>query len=290
MRYYRLVDNQKDERLVARDGAAAYDLTAVKPELETFLDLICASRIAGTDVDDLVRRFIDEAPQIPSETLEEGRSLPVIPEEVWAAGVTYEISEEARKEESSMPDIYLDVYGAERPELFFKATLSRTVGPDEAIGIREDSSWNVPEPELGIVLYRGEAVGYTVGNDVSSREIEGANPLYLPQAKVYDRSCAIGPCVVSPGSVTDPSDLEMRMTITRDGDTIYDDSTSTGKMVRSHDDLISHFRRHNVVPELAVLLTGTSLVPDDQFTLREGDHVSIHIEGIGKLSNDVITV
>jgi 2-dehydro-3-deoxy-D-arabinonate dehydratase len=187
-----------------------------------------------------------------------------------------------------MPDIYVDVYDAERPEIFFKATAERTVGPGEAIGVRGDSDWNVPEPELGVVLYRGDTVGYTVGNDVSSRAIEGANPLYLPQAKVYDRCCALGPCVAT--DVSDPHDLELSMTITRDGETVYEGATSTAEMVRTCEELVSYLTRHNTLPEVTVLLTGTSLVPEDEFTLQPGDGVTIDIEDIGTLSNPVVEV
>jgi 2-dehydro-3-deoxy-D-arabinonate dehydratase len=186
------------------------------------------------------------------------------------------------------PDIYVDVYDAERPEIFFKATAERTVGPGEAIGVRGDSDWNVPEPELGVVLYRGDTVGYTVGNDVSSRAIEGANPLYLPQAKVYDRCCALGPCVAT--DVSDPHDLELSMTITRDGETVYEGATSTAEMVRTCEELVSYLTRHNTLPEVTVLLTGTSLVPEDEFTLQPGDGVTIDIEDIGTLSNPVVEV
>jgi len=213
-----------------------------------------------------------------------------VPEEVWAAGVTYEISEQAREQESGMADVYLDVYDAERPEIFFKATPSRTVGPGGAIGVRGDSDWNVPEPELGVVLYDGDIVGYTVGNDVSSRDIEGDNPLYLPQAKVYDRCCSIGPCVVGADGVDDPHDLAMSMQINRDGETVYDDATATAEMARTCEELVAYWQAHNSVPELGVLLTGTSLVPEDEFTLMPGDEVRIDIEGIGELVNPVIEV
>jgi 2-dehydro-3-deoxy-D-arabinonate dehydratase len=209
---------------------------------------------------------------------------------VWAAGVTYKISEEAREAESGMPEMYLDVYDSQRPELFFKATPEHTVGPEVPIGIRSDSNWNVPEPELGIVLYEGSIVGYTIGNDVSSREIEGKNPLYLPQAKTYDRCCALGPCVASPETVADPHDLTISMSIERDETQIYAGETSTGEMKRSCQELIDYWTQCNAVPEVAVLLTGTSLVPDDSFTLRPKDTVRIQIEKIGSLVNPVIEV
>ena len=263
-----------------------YDLTAVKPDLTSFDDLARAATVTDAGVDEVAERLLDRAPA----TEEEGPPLAPVADEVWAAGVTYAISEQAREAESGMPDMYLDVYEAERPEVFFKATPGRTVGPGEAVGVREDAEWNVPEPELGVVLHRGDIVGYTVGNDVSSRDIEGANPLYLPQAKVYDRCCSLGPCVVSAESVGDPHDLEMSMTIGRDGEQVFEGSTSTAEMVRTCEELVSYYTRHNAVPERAVLLTGTSIVPPDEFTLREGDSVGIDIEGIGTLENDVVTV
>jgi 2-dehydro-3-deoxy-D-arabinonate dehydratase len=216
--------------------------------------------------------------------------LPVDAAEVWAAGVTYAISEEAREAESSMPEMYLDVYDADRPELFFKATPSRTVGPDEPVGIRADSDWDTPEPELGVVIHRGRTVGFTIGNDVSSRDIEGENPLYLPQAKVYDRCCSIGPCVASTGTIPDPHDLRMDLEIERDGDVLFEDATSTGEMVRTCEELVSYLARSNPLPEMAVLLTGTALVPPEAFTLRPGDEVRIEIESVGRLRNPVVEV
>ncbi len=288
MHYYRVVDQTGSYRLIVDNGESTCDLTAVKPALTSFADLARASNITGTSVDNVVSGLLEDAPSVDFTT--STQLAPIEAEEVWAAGVTYEISEQAREDESGMPEVYLDVYEADRPELFFKATPSRTVSSGDQIGIRADSNWDVPEPELGIVLYQGELVGYTIGNDVSSREIEGLNPLYLPQAKVYDQCCAIGPCVVSAEAIDDPHDLEMTMTITRGEEIMYEESTSTGEMVRTCDELVSYFRRHNSVPETAVLLTGTSLVPDDSFTLQENDNVAISVEGIGTLENQVTTV
>lgn len=287
MRYYRH-ERGNDGRLLADDGETTYDLTAVKPRLRRFRDLAAAADVADKGVDTLANNLLADAPVVEYSVVD--RTRPVAPEEVWAAGVTYQISEQARKEESSMAEIYLDVYDADRPEIFFKATPSRTVGPGEAIGVRGDSDWNVPEPELGLVLYDGSVVGYTIGNDVSSREIEGANPLYLPQAKVYDRCCSLGPCVVGAESVNDPQDLPMAMQITRNGETLYDETTSTAEMVRSCEELVDCWQAHNAVPELGVLLTGTSLVPEEEFTLKPGDTVTIEIEGIGELTNPVTEV
>ena len=287
MRYYQLADSGT-RRLVVDDGSATRDLTAAKPRLETFGDLARAADLADATPDELATRHLDAAPEL--DAFEDSIGVPVDAAEIWAAGVTYRISEEAREEESDTPDMYMDVYDAERPEVFFKATPGRTVGPGDAVGIREDSAWDVPEPELGVVLYDGAIVGYTVGNDVSSRSIEGENPLYLPQAKVYDKCCSIGPCVATPPEIDDPHDLSLSMSISRDGTEVYDDRTSTGEMVRSCEELVSYYTRHNAVPELSVLLTGTSLVPENDFTLRAGDEVTIEIEGIGTLSNVVEAV
>jgi 2-dehydro-3-deoxy-D-arabinonate dehydratase len=289
MRYYRTAEGA-ERRLVAATDDGAYDLTAARRRLDRFRDLARAASLAGETVDEVAAGLVDEAEPIDLDAVESTSALPVVPSEVWAAGVTYEISEQAREAESGMPEIYLDVYDADRPEIFFKATPSRLVGPGDDVGVRADSDWNVPEPELGIVLYEGEIVGYTVGDDVSSRSIEGNNPLYLPQAKVYDRSCALGPCVASTGTVEDPLDLAMSMEISRDGEVQYREGTSTGEMVRTCEELVDYLTSHNAVPELSVLLTGTSLVPEDGFTLRPGDRIEIDIEGIGTLVNGTVEV
>lgn len=289
MRYYHL-QTDDGQRLVAREADDATDLTAAKPRLTSFVDLARAANVAGSSVDNLAANLVHEGDTVSNERLRADAKRPLRPDEVWAAGVTYEISEEAREAESGMPEMYLDVYSAERPEIFFKATPNRTVGPHEAVGIRADSDWDVPEPELGVVLYDEEIVGYTIGNDMSSRSIEGANPLYLPQAKVYDRCCAIGPCISSPETVEDPHDLEMSMSIEREGDRVFEDATRTSEMARSVEELVSYYTRHNDVPEVAVLLTGTSLVPPDEFTLEEGDELHLKIDRIGTLENHVVTV
>ena len=289
MRYYQLAGSD-GRRLVVDDGEGIADLTAVKPTLDSFGDLADAASIAGVEADEVTARLAKEAPRLGEATVEEAATVPVDAGEVWAAGVTYEISEAAREEESTMPEMYLDVYDNERPEIFFKATPSRTVGPSEAVGIRADSEWDVPEPELGIVLSGEEIVGYTIGNDMSSRSIEGENPLYLPQAKVYDRCCSIGPCVRSAASIEDPHDLEMWMEIRRGEETLYEEATNTGEMARTVEELVEYYTKHNPVPDQSVLLTGTSLVPENDFTLREGDVVEIGIESIGTLSNPVTQV
>jgi len=270
--------------LVAENETGAYDLSE---DFGSFEDL---ARRAHEGLDVAARARIAEGPAPEVDLRDLSLDAPLYAEEVWAAGVTYRISEEARESESETADIYDRVYDADRPELFFKSTPSRTVGPGEAVGIRADSDWDVPEPELGVVLYDGDVIGYTAGNDVSSRDIEGENPLYLPQAKVYDRSCSVGPAVASPETIGDPQDLAMSVVIERDGGPVFEDATSTAEMVRSCEELVDYWTRHNAVPEFGVLLTGTSLVPPDEFSLREGDRVRIEIESIGSLDNGVVTV
>jgi 2-dehydro-3-deoxy-D-arabinonate dehydratase len=214
---------------------------------------------------------------------------PLLPgAEVWAAGVTYESSKYARMSESEGGgDFYARVYVADRPELFFKATPHRTVGHGVPVRLRGDSKWNVPEPELAVVASpSGAILGYTIGNDMSSRDIEGANPLYLPQAKVYLGSCALGPWIVPAGAV-DPSNLAIRLSIERDGRSAYQGETSTARMRRSPEELVGWAMRENEFPGGLALLTGTGVIPPDDFTLMSGDAVSIEIEGIGELRNPV---
>ncbi len=214
---------------------------------------------------------------------------PTDSQEVWAAGVTYERSKVAREEESAGSGIYDRVYDAPRPEIFFKATPSRTVGPNEPVAVRRDSRWNVPEPELALVINQAmELVGFTVGNDMSSRDIEGENPLYLPQAKVYARCCALGPLIALSAAVPAPNDLAVDLQIERDGATAFSGSTSTRKIVRPFAELIAFLGRDNLFPEGVVLLTGTGIIPPDEFSLQAGDEVSISIAGIGELRNPVV--
>jgi len=214
--------------------------------------------------------------------------LPVEPAEVWCAGVTYERSRDARVEESTVRDVYTLVYEAERPELFLKdAGCRRTVGPGSPIGVRSDSSWNVPEPEIGVVLDgNGGLLGVTIGNDVSSRDIEGANPLYLPQAKVYAGACALGPALLSP-IPDEPLEIGMRI-VDETGSELFSGATSTARMKRSFGELVEFLRRDNPVPPGSVLLTGTGLVPPDDFTLEPGHVVEIEVPGIGTLANPVV--
>jgi 2-dehydro-3-deoxy-D-arabinonate dehydratase len=214
---------------------------------------------------------------------------PVDPPEVWCSGVTYERSRDARIEESGS-DVYALVYDADRPELFLKdAQCRRTVGPGRPVAIRSDSTWNVPEPEIGVVLGEQlEIAGYTIGNDVSSRDIEGANPLYLPQAKVFAAACALGPAVYVPEDWHAPLAIELTI---RDaaGAVLFAGETSTSKMKRSFGELVDWLTRDNPVPPGSVLLTGTGLVPPDDFTLLPGHVVEIHVPSIGTLTNPVVS-
>jgi 2-dehydro-3-deoxy-D-arabinonate dehydratase len=209
--------------------------------------------------------------------------------EVGAAGVTYKRSEEARVEESSTPDIYTRVYRAERPELFFKATPRRVAGPHEPIVVRADSTWDVPEPELALVINaHAQIVGYTIGNDVSSRSIEGENPLYLPQAKVYDGCCALGPGIVPAWEVADPYALGIRMRIQRGQAPHWSGETSMREFARRLERLVEALFREDTFPAGVILCTGTALVPESPFTLEAGDRVEISIDGLGTLSNPVV--
>ncbi|MCO5178179.1 MAG: fumarylacetoacetate hydrolase family protein [Thermomicrobiales bacterium] len=213
---------------------------------------------------------------------------PVDEQEIWAAGVTYERSRDARMEESQTDDIYDRVYDAERPEVFFKAPAYRCVGPWDQVAIRHDSGWNVPEPELAVIIDgHGEVAGYTIGNDVSSRSIEGENPLYLPQAKVYTASCAMGPWIMLPHELPDPGNVAISMRIERDGEAIWSGETSTARMHRTLDDLVDCLFAALEFPVGVVLLTGTGLVPPAEFTLEPNDLVHIELEGIGTLTNHV---
>jgi 2-dehydro-3-deoxy-D-arabinonate dehydratase len=215
---------------------------------------------------------------------------PIQSQEIWAAGVTYTRSRDARMEESKDTgggSFYDHVYNAVRPELFFKANPYRCVGPGEKVRIRKDSTWNVPEPELTLVINNnGNIVGYTIGNDMSSRSIEGENPLYLPQAKSYDGSAAIGPCLYVPPAPISP-ETKIRMLIKRNGVKMFSDEIAISKMKRGHEELVEFLFRECSFPYGCLLMTGTCLVPPNDFTLQSGDEITIRIDHIGELQNFV---
>ena len=225
-----------------------------------------------------------------SETAEVARLLPPVDAltEVWAAGVTYKRSRAAREEESDQPDVYSRVYDADRPELFFKSVAWRVVGTGESIGVRSDSAINAPEPEIALVCNSfGEIVGVTICNDVSSRSIEGENPLYLPQAKVYAGSCALGPGFVPIDQIPDIYNLEISVAVKRDGEVIWDGVTSTKEMHRTFEDLVKYLFLQMTFPQGVILSTGTGLVPSMSFNLSTEDEVTVGIERIGTLFNKV---
>ena len=216
---------------------------------------------------------------------------PIGTQEVWAAGVTYYRSRSARMEESKSAgggDFYDRVYSAERPELFFKSTASRVAGPGSHVRIRSDAKWNVPEPELTLLInQRGQIIGYTVGNDMSSRDIEGENPIYLPQAKVYDRSCALGPCILVTTEPL-PTTTPIRLEILRKGTAGFSAETTLAELKRTPVSLVEYLFRDNSFPTGAFLMTGTGIVPPDSFTLASGDRIRITIDPIGTLENEVV--
>jgi 2-dehydro-3-deoxy-D-arabinonate dehydratase len=232
---------------------------------------------------------VDEMEVEPLPLAEVRLLAPVDRQEVWAAGVTYKRSQEARERESAGAGRFYDlVYTAARPELFFKAPAWRVVGPGEPVHIRRDSRWSVPEPELALVIAPSlRIVGFTIGNDMSARDIEGENPLYLPQAKFYDRSCAAGPVITLAGSMPPAEQTHIRLTIVRHGSRVFEGSTSLAAMARGFEDLVAWLGRETSFPDGALLLTGTGIVPPDEFALAAGDVVIIEVTGIGQLTNPV---
>ncbi|GGG22828.1 fumarylacetoacetate hydrolase family protein [Paenibacillus abyssi] len=276
----------------------AIKLAAVTEQDETFIlaepdfmALVHHADKAGITPLEAVSRQIGNTKPLQRDWRELELVVPIEAPEVWAAGVTYERSKEARNYEATggrmdASTFYDKVYDAERPELFLKSTAARTVGPGGEVCLRSDSHWQVPEPELGLVLDRkGRIVGYTIGNDMSCRDIEGENPLYLPQAKIWRQSCSIGPAIVLAEAVPDPYALQMTCRIFRDGQQVVEETASTGTLKRRLDELVSFLSRDNVVFDGTVLLTGTCIVPPNQFSLQAGDRIEIEITGIGRLVN-----
>ncbi|NLG29031.1 MAG: hypothetical protein GX557_14055 [Chloroflexi bacterium] len=286
-----------DARLGLVAAGQLYDLTALgEPHYASMQAwLVAAAGRAPQALAELTTVAAKAEPVAPLEALLAGSGprllCPLDAQEVWACGVTYQMSRAARMRESEEPTIYGKVYDAPRPEIFFKATPQRVVGPGEAVGIRFDARWNVPEPELALVVTPAlEIVGYTVGNDMSSRDIEGQNPLYLPQAKVYERCCALGPLVRLATEDFDPLNLPVRCTITRGGREAFAGETHTNKIHRQLPDLVSWLGRCNRFPAGIFVLTGTGIVPPDTFSLLEGDRIAITFEGLGTLENPVIVL
>jgi 2-dehydro-3-deoxy-D-arabinonate dehydratase len=246
--------------------------------------------VAHDDLEDFLRDSVATLPPIDRSTLNLDEILlaPIGSQEVWAAGVTYHRSRDARMEESESAgggDFYDRVYRAERPELFFKATPHRVAGPGGTVAIRSDANWSVPEPELALLISpRGRILGYTIANDMSSRDIEGENPLYLPQAKVYDRSCALGPCVLLSSDPL-PLSTEIHLDILRRDKSAFTGRIALTELKRDPRTLVDYLFRNNSFPHGCFLLTGTGIVPPDAFTLAVGDEIRITIDAIGTLAN-----
>jgi len=265
--------------IVAEQSASFYEIPATSWD-----ELVARENLTGH-----LKQLMQGAGEVSKSSLTD-LLPPIGSQEVWAAGVTYFRSRDARMEESKSAgggDYYDRVYSAARPELFFKATPHRVVGHGAKVAIRSDASWSVPEPELVLfVTPGGKIAGYTIGNDMSSRDIEGENPLYLPQAKVYDRSCALGPCLLV---CNDPlaDSTEIAIEIRRDGKTAFSGATTLKEMKRKPQELVEYLYRSSSFPSGCFLFTGTGVVPPDSFTLKHGDEISIAIPPIGTLTNVV---
>lgn len=268
--------HRADGGLIARRGEDFFHLVSV-----TMDDLFTASDPAGW----LHDRLAHGHPVLEPESW----AAPIEHQEVWAAGVTYLRSRDARIDESKDSGggtFYDRVYDAERPEIFFKATPHRVVGQNGRVRLRADSKWNVPEPEVALAINTaGHIFGYTIGNDMSSRDIEGENPLYLPQAKVYSASCGLGPGVVVREPL--PSSSQIRLTVTRQGSVAFAGVTALDQMKRKFDELAAFLFRDNDFPYGCFLLTGTGIIPPNAFTLAERDEIRIEIDGLGTLVNVV---
>ena len=259
-----------------------------------FMDLIYDAENKKKTPLILVQEIINKTKPIETSIDKLTLLTPVVAPEVWAAGVTYIKSRQARNYETSggrvegSQTVYDKVYDAVRPEIFLKSTAGRTVGPNNYVNIRSDSNWQIPEPEVGLVINKlGTILGYTIGNDMSSRDIEGENPLYLPQAKIWKNSCSIGPAIVLAESVEDPYDFDIKLNIYRDGKKIVEETANTNQLKRKYDELISFLTKDNLIFDGTVLLTGTCAVPPDEFTLKDEDRIEIEVSEIGILVNHV---
>lgn len=290
MRIIRYVQGDKSIKQLAAvtDQGVIYNL----PQ-QDFLSFVSDAESLGKTPLQLVESIMaNEEPII--EKLEQLRlAVPLDAPEVWAAGVTYEKSKEARNYEATggkldAKTFYDKVYDAVRPEIFFKSTAMRTVGPGDDVCLRSDSNWQIPEPEFGLVINNeGTILGYIIGNDMSCRDIEGENPLYLPQAKMWKQSCSIGPAIRLAETVEDPYNLQITCRIYRDNELVSEGTANTSQLKRTYEELISFLLRDNVVFDGTVLLTGTCIVPPNEFTLSDKDEIEIDITGLGTLKNSV---
>lgn len=287
MRIIRFLDYENTIQLgVVTDDELVFTLPC-----NDFIELVNEAESRGISTVELVRSYITLADAYTDKPDQLHLLVPIEAPEVWAAGVTYERSRNARNYESNggkedAPTFYDKVYNADRPELFFKSTAARTVGPNQEVFLRSDSNWQIPEAELGLVVNKkGKILGYTVGNDMSCRDIEGENPLYLPQAKVWKNSCAIGPAIRLVETVEDPYNLEIICRIFRNNEKLVEGTANTSQLKRKYEELVSYLRLDNTVFDGTVLLTGTCIVPPDDFTLKHNDRIEIEISSIGTLTN-----
>jgi 2-dehydro-3-deoxy-D-arabinonate dehydratase len=279
----RLPDGTPSVVAMATGGVQPLDLSQVD-NCHTLMDILHAADPAG------LARFLLK-PATPVIPLQDVTLLaPIDQQEVWAAGVTYKRSQVARMEESEAGASHYDhVYTADRPELFFKGTASRVSGPGQPLRVRSDSQWSVPEPEFTLVVNpAGEIVGYTVGNDMSARDIEGENPLYLPQAKVYRQCAGLGPCVQLAETPLDLPETTIELSIQRNAAVVFEGQTNLGELARKLEDLVTWLFREQEFPQGVLLMTGTGIVPDDDFSLENGDTVAITVSGIGTLTNPIV--
>lgn len=259
----------------------------------SLLEIVEQSKLKNLKVVEFINEIIKDSLPLNKSLEELNLLVPIEAPEVWACGVTYQKSREARNYEATKGKLdtttfYDKVYDAERPEIFMKSTKDRTIGPNKVLFLRSDSNWQIPEPELGLVLNGdGEILGYTIGNDMSCRDIEGENPLYLPQAKIWSRSCSIGPSILLAETVEDPYQFEIICRIYRNEELVFKGSANTSQLKRRFEDLVKFLKRDNILFPGTVLLTGTCIVPPNDFTLANGDRIEIEVSGIGKLINPV---
>ena len=287
MRIIRYVKENKKQL-----AALTNENTVVDLPFENFMSLIATARQKNRTAFDIVKQLAGELEKQPLEGLH--LTTPIDAPEVWASGVTYKKSKEARNYEATQGKLdrqtfYDKVYDAVRPEIFFKSTAARTVGPNDPVYLRSDSNWQIPEPELGLVIDKeGTILGYTAGNDMSCRDIEGENPLYLPQAKVWKNSCSIGPAILLKEAVSDPYEFKIVCRIYRNEEKVFEGEAQVNQLKRKLDELVHYLMFDNEIFDGTVLLTGTCVVPPNEFTLKDNDRVEIEIPGIGILNNPVI--
>ncbi|MGN7170075.1 fumarylacetoacetate hydrolase family protein [Paenibacillus cellulositrophicus] len=290
MRIIRYLDGRQTRLAAVTDDEKAYPL----PHSD-LISLIDEAREKGVSPVRIVESAITPQNELTAAWTSLQLLTPVNAPEIWAAGVTYQRSREARNYEATggrmdAETFYDKVYDAVRPEIFLKSTAARTVGPNQDVTLRSDSVWQIPEPELGLVLAGdGTIVGYTAGNDMSCRDIEGENPLYLPQAKIWRKSCSIGPAIRLADTVEDPYDFRIVCQIYREGHVVVESEASTSQLNRKLDELVRFLAADNDLFDGTVLLTGTAIVPPADFTLAPGDRIEISISGIGTLVNHVIS-